>query len=336
MGFAAGIAALVAVLVFGLVIAIPFISIPSHAIAAILFAQVAENQGLHICSLGIAAGAGAVFAAARIACLLPPSILSLLLIAKPAKDIFLQIMKDGSFPSTVPPQKNLASRLYGKIPKRMENIIFGPAYNVEPEDIELALQHEMDELSMHLDMEPVWFSRPLGLDQGKHYVLVVNNQKYELRNRQHVRYNTDPINFEDCSEEELPVGQSYGHTWRLRNTRTDADTGLFDVLLIGWTNATHEEIDRFCKELIEGWKYRLVLRTKKGGNCQHFIQAIANSIIPTECRALAWSWFQHGSYGPLQKAQYDKMREDILESGKRFIQLRSILAVNPLPLVGAM
>ncbi|KAK3613337.1 hypothetical protein LTR22_028192, partial [Elasticomyces elasticus] len=187
-----------------------------------------------------------------------------------------------------------------------------------------------------------WFSRPIGLDKGTHYVLIVNNRKYELRNKKNVKYNTKRVEVLPLAQEQPNISDTERYIGRyassIRNLETNAKVPkrpgeeAYNVILIGWTRNTEEEIDQLCKYNIKEWHYRLALRSKKGGNCQHFIRQIADVIVPGDCTASAWPYFRNDEYGPIQKFEYNAERKFILGKsilGKsRYYRLRSPLEVG--------
>lgn len=170
---------------------------------------------------------------------------------------------------------------------------------VSSSEVEEALRLEKEQLTQHPGYNKVFWSRPEGIDKASHYVLIVGAYKYELRDispakdRSQVRY---------CASE--IVCQHDGcHRALLSAPSKPDESAWYDILLVGWTRLSHEDIDRICSDLGRKWKYRLFWRGRNGGNCQHFLRAVGEQIIAPSMRASNWDWFRHDRMGPVQYAQ---------------------------------
>ncbi|KAH7093414.1 hypothetical protein FB567DRAFT_173916 [Paraphoma chrysanthemicola] len=166
--------------------------------------------------------------------------------------------------------------------------------------VQKAFMDESKELGMHPDMHKVYWSRPAGIDKVSHYVLLVNGHKYELRDvseardRSCVRYRTAEVEYNE------PVK----HMARVRDLNSANAGAIFELLLIGWTTFTHEEINRICDQAGDKWTYTRVFRLGSNtGNCQHFVRKVAEELIVKKYRATNWGWFRHDRMGPIQLAQ---------------------------------
>jgi len=243
---------------------------------------------------------------------------------------------DEFFPLPQGDKKYWAVKLFRRSSSLVDDL-FGPKYVLKQDELEAAKKCEEEESALHPGLHKVWFSRPIGLDKGTHYVLIVDNRKYELRNKKNVVYNTKRVEVLPLAKTHRNISDTEGYIGRyarsVRNLETDTEVSgrpgeeTYNVILIGWTRNTHEEIDHLCKEHIDGWHYRLALKTRKGGNCQHFIRQIADAIVPENCRASAWSYFRNDVYGPFQKVEYNAERKIIIGRSRHY-RLRSPLEVG--------
>jgi hypothetical protein len=169
---------------------------------------------------------------------------------------------------------------------------------------------EEREMQMFPEMHKVFWSRPADIDKVSHYVLLVNGRKYELRDvsskhdRSAIQYRTSEVQYDIPSR----------HAAWLRELGGQSRGGLYDLLLIGWTSLSHEQIDKICSEAGMTWKYRLYWRGWNAGNCQHFVRVVADQVIPRRYQASNWGWFRYDRMGVIQLAQEENMRvNELLE-----------------------
>ncbi|KAJ6442947.1 hypothetical protein O9K51_04126 [Purpureocillium lavendulum] len=180
---------------------------------------------------------------------------------------------------------------------------------------EAAWEQERRELEMHSEWHQVFWSRPIGIDKVSHYVLIVNGHKYELRDvsrrhdRSQIRYRTAGVAFDRLG----------GHAAVLSEPGNPAQPlGVYNLLLIGWTTMSHEQIHGVCRQVDRKWKYSFGFGGTSSGNCQHFTRKVADEILPKDFRASNWDWFRHDKMGPIQALQDILVQQaELLEQERR-------------------
>lgn len=161
-----------------------------------------------------------------------------------------------------------------------------------------------EELRKYPGMTKVFWSRTVGMNKVSHYVLIVGDHKYELRDAGGQRRKSD-----------------IAYATRLYVPPDDLSIfRRYSVYLIGWTNFTHEQINSICQRHAQEWRYSY-LRSKirgRGGNCQHFLRVVGDEIIADKAhRAMAWDWFrfdrisvaQQWELANLNLAKQERMQE---------------------------
>ncbi|KAI1369998.1 hypothetical protein F5Y08DRAFT_7076 [Xylaria arbuscula] len=134
----------------------------------------------------------------------------------------------------------------------------------------------------------VWFSRYIHNGRFKHWVLIIEGTKYELRR--------------DDSNGTYMANVAPWTIDKERREAAIADEGIpnvdgYYVCLIGWTQREPGELQKICDEVMtEFGKYNLVWN-----NCQHFLQAFGDRVI--SAKALDWSWFREYTKTEYQETQ---------------------------------
>ncbi|KAM0703955.1 hypothetical protein Q7P35_008961 [Cladosporium inversicolor] len=350
------------------------LSIPNYAIAGMIYAEMCERQGYWVCSKGTAAGSGAVFAvvssnATAIFTWVYLLVNQIRLMVRMYREWKGDVPWDSDGPGgffAIPPgaKKSPAGSILFGLSESPDQLLLGPKFKISKEDLKNAMDAERKELGQHLEMQQVFLSRPVGLDKGSHYVLIVGKRKYELRlhgsNQRsdrkkkgedcpQLRYNTDLVAVHPCEPDAVRKSLDTIHRRRLWNPNTQSyATNLFDVLLVGWTTGTAEEIDHICSTTIENWVYRRLINTDASGNCQNFVRIVADRICRKDVlasyppqrldqesdsrardyHASNWDWFMRDVYGPIQQAQYNRRRANFWENSNvplSIVRLRSPL-----------
>ncbi|KAH7096073.1 hypothetical protein FB567DRAFT_48644 [Paraphoma chrysanthemicola] len=350
------------------------ISIPNYAIAGVIYADWCERQGFWICSKGTAAGAGAVFAVIASNATGPFALIYVLLTGFRMMSEFWRVWIKDEWPSmsdepsgwfAVPPgaKKSPAGSILFGLPESPDQLLLGPKFKISREELTDAVKAEQEELSRHPEMQNVFLSRPVGLDKKTHYVLVIGDRKYELRlhggdqnpnvekekDEPELRYNTDLVAIHTCEPKARERPLDTIHKRRLFNPKTQVYAkNDFDVLLVGWTTATAEEIDHICTNTMGKWVYRHFLNTSTSGNCQNFVRIVADQICrqdplapyapsspSQDCDAATqryhasnWDWFMHDVYGPIQQAQYNRRRANFW--AESYVPLSVVRLRSPL------
>ena len=157
-------------------------------------------------------------------------------------------------------------------------------------DVDRRLREEED----HEKGEQIWFSRYIHNGRLRHWVLIVHNNKYELRRSENVgdetalkfTYHVAPFTIDDEKRKAALA----------ENALPDVDG--FYVCLIGWTTKTKEEVDLACKSVSQQFgEYNLLWK-----NCQHFLRMLADQILVT--KAADFPWFYSNTESRYQKTQH--------------------------------
>ncbi|KAF3764008.1 hypothetical protein M406DRAFT_332445 [Cryphonectria parasitica EP155] len=137
----------------------------------------------------------------------------------------------------------------------------------------------------------VWFSRYISHGQLKHWVLIINGVKYELRR-------DDAANTYIHSVNRHP-------SWNSVKIKRDAalaekqipDVDGFYICLIGWTRLSDTELERQCRTVMQNFPpYNMIWN-----NCQDFLKQFADLIIST--KASDWVWFRENTKTAYQSSQ---------------------------------
>lgn len=261
--------------------------IVSWTIAGVVFAKVSEAQGHHICSLNVAAAAGAASGTMLWVGKLPIHLLNGTFYESRQTWAREEVTDGNYWARRLFPPLDDSNGARVEIRRREREIL-----------VERAWANEERELKLFPEMHKVFWSRPASLDKVSHYVLLVNGHKYELRDvsaerdRSLIKYRTAKVNYSVPNR----------HTAWVKEVTDELRGGVYDLLLIGWTSLTHDQIDSICKEADKTWRYRLYWRGRQSGNCQHFVRVIADQVMSRKHRASNWGWFRYDRMGDIQLA----------------------------------
>ncbi|KAI1196297.1 hypothetical protein F5X97DRAFT_325578 [Nemania serpens] len=134
----------------------------------------------------------------------------------------------------------------------------------------------------------IWFSRYVQNGRFKHWVIVIEDNKYELRR--------------DDSSGEYTANVA---SWTIDKEKRAAaiaerkmpDVDGYYICLVGWTKRQPQELKMICDEVMaEFGRYNIVWN-----NCQNFLQTFADRIISE--KAMDWSWFRENTKTEYQEAQ---------------------------------
>ena len=134
----------------------------------------------------------------------------------------------------------------------------------------------------------VWFSRHIERGRFKHWILIINDIKYELRQNHatkafHVNIAPCPLDVErrNAALEKVKFPEYDGHY----------------VCLIGWTHKNQEELQSIAKEVGDDWDYSRIRN-----NCQHYLQRLSDRILVVE-KAADYSWFRENTRTEYQNSR---------------------------------
>ncbi|MCJ1334518.1 hypothetical protein MMC10_011230 [Thelotrema lepadinum] len=126
----------------------------------------------------------------------------------------------------------------------------------------------------------VWFSRHIERGRFKHWILIIKDVKYELRQNHsskdfYVNVAPCPLDLErrNAAIKKVKFPEYDGHY----------------VCLIGWTRKQHDELQSIAKEVGNDWDYSRIKN-----NCQHYLQRFSDRILETE-KAADYSWFRENT-----------------------------------------
>ncbi|KAI1178012.1 hypothetical protein F4777DRAFT_158099 [Nemania sp. FL0916] len=155
--------------------------------------------------------------------------------------------------------------------------------------------------------KPIWFSRYVENGRFKHWVLVIDDTKYELRrDDSNGRYtaNVAPWTI-DKEKREAAIAE-----------RKMPNVDGYYVCLIGWTRKEPQELAMICDEVMTQFgRYNIVWN-----NCQDFLKTFADRVISE--KALDWSWFRDNTKTHYQETQLLKIMtpDEIIAANKAAAQ----------------
>lgn len=126
----------------------------------------------------------------------------------------------------------------------------------------------------------VWFSRHIKQGSWKHWIIIIDNVKYELRQNHETRgfyVNIAPY----------LIDHERRKTAREETYFPEYDD--YHVCLIGWTKMKPTELETSAREVGEGWDYNKITN-----NCQHYLKLLADKILVEE-KAADYPWFQENT-----------------------------------------
>lgn len=134
----------------------------------------------------------------------------------------------------------------------------------------------------------VWFSRHIQRGRFNHWILIINDTKYELRqNKQDDQFY---VNVAAC---ELDHERREAALHKQGFPEYDGHY----VCLIGWTQKSKDEITRIAQQVGRGCDY-----SKFTNNCQHYLRLLADQILVHE-KAADYPWFYDNT-----KTEYQNSR----------------------------
>ena len=289
---------------------------PIYAIAGIIFTRIAHIEGseyvskilqkktelitgFQLCPYKTAAAAGAAFGTILLFIDLPKFLLNDLWTGNKSS-LKRRLPRDEPFEDSI-----WGSRLF-----QTNNYNLWKEEQRKLDAIERSLQDDAlaeEQARRNQHKNKVYWSRPEGLDTITHYVLIINGQKYELRDvsenhdGRRIRYRTSPISMTNITR----------NSCFLYDPERPDERRQYSVYLIGWTTLSHEEIDSVCEALNENWQYQWIrlAESAQAGNCQHFLREVADQIIEQGSFTRDWGWFLHNQIGPEQMAQVSATEE---------------------------
>ncbi|KAI0970403.1 hypothetical protein F4678DRAFT_436709 [Xylaria arbuscula] len=134
----------------------------------------------------------------------------------------------------------------------------------------------------------IWFSRYVEYGRFKHWVLVIEDTKYELRRDDSSGKYTANVASCTIDKEKREAAIAEG-----KIPHVDG----YYICLIGWTIKQPQELKQICDEVMAQFgKYNLVFN-----NCQNFLKTFAGRVISE--MALDWSWFHENTKTEYQETQ---------------------------------
>ncbi|KAI1327930.1 hypothetical protein F5Y16DRAFT_370176 [Xylariaceae sp. FL0255] len=149
----------------------------------------------------------------------------------------------------------------------------------------------------------IWFSRYVHNGRFKHWVLIVEDTKYELRRDEdggNYKANVATWNI-DLEKRAMAIAE-----------KKKPDLDGYYIYLIGWTQKQPDQLKAICDNVMEEFgKYNIIFN-----NCQRFLKSFADRIISEE--ALDWPWFRENTKTEYQEAQAVKIAtpEEIVAANK--------------------
>jgi hypothetical protein len=128
----------------------------------------------------------------------------------------------------------------------------------------------------------VWFSRCVKHGKIKHWVLIIDSTKYELRRDRNTGTFIPSVEYWTSEKDKDTMAK------RLASLESDyiPIAGDYYLCLIGWTSLSTPELKGICDEVMSQFGgYNLLWN-----NCQDFLQQFADRIISK--KAIDWSWFR--------------------------------------------
>jgi hypothetical protein len=134
----------------------------------------------------------------------------------------------------------------------------------------------------------VWFSRYVEGGRFKHWVLAIEDTKYELRRDQTTKKYTANVAPWSIDKERREAALAKQHV---------PDVDGYYICLIGWTQKQPHELKKICDQVMaEFGSYNIVFN-----NCQKFLKTFADRVISET--ALDWPWFRENTKTEYQETQ---------------------------------
>lgn len=196
-------------------------------------------------------------------------------------------------------------------------------------DLETEYQRLLDERDQRLDVEvrkrkveeedstsgsQIWFSRYVHHGNLKHWVLVVDGSKYELRRDHNTGRYVHHIADWTIDQEKREAALA-----ELKIPETDG----YYICLIGWTRLDATQLRDICGQVMGQFgSYNLLWN-----NCQDFLQQFADRIISK--KALDWSWFRMHSKTEYQADQALPPTPEEIIARQRAMMINQQQQANP-------
>lgn len=129
---------------------------------------------------------------------------------------------------------------------------------------------------------PVWFSRHVKYGDLRHWALIIDGSKYELRRDELAR---GGYSFKITVDPHWSARQARSEGNRLLTHIRESDG--FVLCLIGWTSLSATRLNEISDTIMSKFNYNLLWN-----NCQDFLQDLADQCIAPDKRALDWPWFR--------------------------------------------
>ena len=154
--------------------------------------------------------------------------------------------------------------------------------------LDIEVQKRRSEESDTMPGSHVWFSRYIHHGSLKHWVLIIDDTKYELR--RNISTGKYVYNIAEWSIDQEKREAALAE-------RKIPDVDGYYVCLIGWTRLAADELRDTCEQVLRQFgSYNLLWN-----NCQDFLQRFADRIISR--KALDWSWFRENTKTEYQDSQ---------------------------------
>lgn len=165
----------------------------------------------------------------------------------------------------------------------------------------------------------VWFSRHIFRGSWKHWIIIIDDVKYELRqNHETERFYVNIV----------PCKLDHEQRDAARASKHFPEYCDHHVCLIGWTRLTAAEVKTCALEVGEGWDYNRFTK-----NCQHYLKLLADKILVEE-KAADYPWFLENnptdylsSRAPLPSVEILQMKEHTSRQSHMATQTRFGLAM---------
>ena len=156
-------------------------------------------------------------------------------------------------------------------------------------------RHLSSQISLRVEQEQdgtrgskVWFSRHIQRGRFKHWILIIDDVKYELRQN-----NTTKAYYVNIASCPLDAERRNAALEKVKFPEYDGHY----VCLIGWTRRTQEELQSIAHQVGDNWDY-----SRMTNNCQHYLQLFSDRILENE-KAADYSWFRENTRTEYQNSR---------------------------------
>ena len=134
----------------------------------------------------------------------------------------------------------------------------------------------------------VWFSRHIERGRFHHWILIINDVKYELRQNKATK--SYFVNIASCVVDEERRKAA------LEFSKFPEYDGHY-VCLIGWTRKGSDDLQSIAHQVGDDWDY-----SKMTNNCQHFLQLFSDRILESD-KAADYAWFRENTRTEYQNSK---------------------------------